>query len=107
MQVHEIMTPKAMSKTLLVGSRVKLPSRPDSFGQIFESADGRLPVDTCVRDGDTLLESCWTLSRNLLVALIDVGLDHDTDDGLLAGAELITNGLCDAWLVAMILVGVA
>jgi len=69
-----------MTKTLLVGSRVTLPSRPDSFSQIFESADGRLPVDTCVRDGDTLLESCWTLGRDLLVAFIDVGLDHDTND---------------------------
>jgi len=104
MQAHNIITPEAMTKALLVGNRVALSSRPDSLSQIFESGDSRLPVDACVGDGDTLLQSCWALGRNLLVTLVDVGLDHDADDRFLACAELFADHLCDTWLVAMVLV---
>lgn len=81
-------------------------SDSDSICQILESGDGRLPVDAGIGDGDTLLESRWTLGWNLLVALVDVGLNHNTDDGVLSGAKLVTNDLGDTWLVAVVLVGV-
>ena len=43
----------------------------------------------------------------LLVALVDIGLDHDGDDAGLALAQLVGNDLCDLGLVAVVFVGVA
>lgn len=82
----------------------KLASVPDSCCEIFEDIDGRLPIDACIRDAHTLLESGWSLGWHLLVAFINIRLDHDTDDGGLAGAELFTNDFCNLWLIPVVLV---
>ena len=86
---------------------VDLASLTDSLSQVLESRNGRLPVDAGIGDGDALLEAGWTLGWDLLVTLVDVGLDHDTDDGLLAGAKLVADSLGNGWLVAVVLVGVS
>lgn len=86
---------------------VPLPPRPHRGGQVLEHRDGRVPVDARVRDADALLEAGGPLGGHLLVALVDVGLDHDADDGLLAVAQLVGDDLGHFGLVAVVLVGVA
>jgi hypothetical protein len=40
----------------------------DSSSQLFEHLLGVLPVNTCVRDGDTILQTLLAFLGNLLVA---------------------------------------
>jgi len=84
-----------------------LSALSDSCGQIFENLDCGVPIDASVCDGDTLLEAGWTLRRDFLSALVDVGFNHDTDNGVLAVAKLICDDLGDLGLVAVVLQGVA
>ena len=77
------------------------------LGEVLERRDGGLPVDAGVRDADALLEAGGALGGDLLVALVDVGLDHDADDGGLSLAELVGDGGGHLGLVAVVLVGVA
>ncbi len=85
----------------------ELTSGPYSGGQVSKYGNGRIPVDAGVGDANALLEPRRAFRRYFLVALVDVGLDHDTDDGRLAFAELIGNHLCDLGLVSVVLVRVA
>ena len=88
--------------------RPDLSSRPDGVCQLFEHVDRGGPVDAGVGDADALLERGeTTLGWDLLVALIDVGLDHDADDGLLALTELVADSLSDLGLVPVVLARVA
>jgi len=77
-----------------------------SLSELLERSYRVLPVDAGIRDADTLLESGGALSGDLLVALVDVGLDHDADDGGLTLTELLSNDGGNLGLVAMVLVGV-
>lgn len=86
---------------------VLFPPRCNGVGEVIEHSDGALPVNAGICDGDALLERAGTFGWDLLVALVDVGLDHDGDDAGLALAELIGDDLCDLGLVAVVLVGVA
>ena len=79
----------------------------DSIRQILEGGNGALPVDAGIGNRNALLERGWSLGWHLLVALVDVGLDHDADDGLFACAQLLADDLGDAGLVAVVFVGVA
>lgn len=83
------------------------PASPDGLSQVLKGIDGLLPADTGVSDTDTLLETGRTLRRHLLVTLVDVGLDHDTDNGVLTLTHLLGQLLSDKRLVAVVLVGVA
>lgn len=76
------------------------------LGQVLEHTDGRLPINAGVCDADALLECRGTLGGNFLVALVDVGLNHDTNDGLFTFAQLVADNLGNLWLVAVVLVGV-
>lgn len=79
----------------------------NSSSEVLESSDGGLPVDASIGDGHALLQAAGALRWDLLVALVDVGLDHDTDDAGLAVSDLVGHILCDLGLVAVVLVGVA
>lgn len=75
---------------MTVGGRLlDLSSGSDALGKVLEDIDGCLPVDAGVGDTDTSLEARRTLGRNLLVAFVEVRLDHDTNDTVLAGAKLL------------------
>ena len=76
---------------------------PDGSSEVLEDIDGRLPADAGVGDGNTLLETAGTLGGHLLVSLVDVRLNHDADNGVLAGTKLIGNGFGDLGLVAVVL----
>jgi len=76
----------------------------DSIRKLLEDFDGRFPVDTSISDANTLLETGWTLGRDLLVAFVDVGLDHDTDDGFFTSTELVTDNLSYLGLISVVLV---
>lgn len=91
-----------------VGSSLPLLSPvADGGGQVLEHGDGGLPVDAGIGDGDALLEAAGALGRHLLVALVNVGLDHDADNARLALANLLGDRLGHQGLVAVVLVGVA
>lgn len=93
-------------RNLAVNGTVDVASLPNCGSQIFKHGDGAVPVNAGICDADTLLQSGGTLRWYLLVTLVDVGLDHDTNDGLLAFAELVSNNLGNLGLVAMVFVGV-
>lgn len=86
---------------------VHLTTLANRLSELLEGRDSGLPVNAGIGDADALLERRGTLSGNLLIALVDVGLDHDTNDGLLALADLVGNDLGNLGLVAVVLVGVA
>jgi hypothetical protein len=83
------------------------PPLGNSSGQILEHSDGAFPVNAGISDGNTLLESTGAFSGNLLIALVDIRLDHDSNDACLALAELVSNDLGDLGLVTVVFVGVA
>lgn len=87
--------------------RLDSPTSPDGFSQVLKNVDGHLPADTGIGDTDTLLQTGRTLRGHLLVTLVDVGLDHDTDNGVFTLAHLLGQLLSDKGLVAVVLVGVA
>lgn len=87
--------------------RVLGPPLRNSRSKVLENSDGALPVDARIGDRDALLEPAGALGGDLLVALVDVGLDHDGDDAGFAIADLVGDDLCDLGLVAVVFVGVA
>ena len=80
---------------------------PHSSSEVFEHSHGALPVYARICNGDALLQTARTLGGHLLVALVDVGLDHDAYDAGLAFAELVGDGLGYLGLVAVVFVGVS
>ena len=78
----------------------------NTISEILENLDRHLPVDASIRDADTAEKSLSSLGGNLLVTLVDVGLDHDTDDTSLTLTQLIRDLLGDKGLVEVVLVGV-
>jgi len=83
------------------------PPFPDGSGQVLEHIDRGVPVNARVGDGDTSLQSRRTFGGYFLVALVKVGLDHDTDDAVLALTKLVRNDLGDLRLISVVLEGVA
>jgi len=79
----------------------------NSSSKILEHSDGAIPVNASVGDRHALLERTGALGGNLLVALVDVGLDHDGDNAGFALADLVGDDLGDLGLVSVVLVGVA
>jgi hypothetical protein len=86
---------------------VLCPALRDSSGKVLEHRDGALPVNTGIGNGNTLLESAGTFSGYFLVALVDVGLDHDGNDAGLSFTDLVRDDLGDLRLVAVVFVGVS
>lgn len=85
----------------------RLSSSTYGICELLEGLDGRIPVNAGIGDTDAFLKRAKALCRILLVAFIDVGLDHDTDDLVLALAKLVANGLSDFGLVLVVLLRVA
>lgn len=73
----------------------------------IEGLDGGVPVNARVGDGDTVLESRGALGGDVLAPSVDVGLDHDTSDGGLAGRELGADVRADLGLVVVVLARVS
>jgi hypothetical protein len=88
------------------GGCLLLSSFPYGGRQVLERGDGGFPIYAGIGDGDALLEAAGALCGHLLVALVDVGLDHDAYDAGLAVADLIGYVFGYLWLVAVVLVGV-
>lgn len=75
----------------------------NSVRELLEDVDSRIPIDAGVCNADSLFKHCWTFGRNFLIAFMNIGLDHDTDDGCLAFSKLVANGLSNLWLVSVVL----
>lgn len=86
---------------------VLLSPGPNGGGEVLKNLHGRVPVDTGISDTNALLQTRWTFGRHFLVAFVDVGLDHHTNDGLLAFSKLISDDLGDLRLVSVVLVRIA
>lgn len=86
---------------------IPLPPCPDGLRKLLEDLHRRIPIDTGVRDADALLQRGGAFGRDFLVAFVDVGFDHDADDGRFAFAELIADRLRHVRLVAVVFVRVA
>lgn len=76
-------------------------------GKVLKHCDGGIPIYAGVGDGDTLLQSARAFCRHLLVALVDVGLDHNADNAGLTLANLLGDGFGYKGLISVVLVGVA
>lgn len=75
---------------MTIGGRLLgLSSDSDGLGEVLEDVDGCLPANAGIGNTDTSLEARGTLGRDLLGTLVEVRLDHDTNDTLLAGAKLL------------------
>lgn len=90
-----------------ISSTILLSPCSNCGRKILEDCDGAVPINAGIGDTDALRKCCRALGRDLLVTLADIGLDHDTDDGIFALSELITNYLGHLWLVPVVLVRVA
>lgn len=67
---------------------LSLSSLLDTLRKLTEYLFGGLPIDASIRNTDTLLQTRLAFGRNVLSALAQVALNHDTNDTLLAGLEL-------------------
>ena len=86
---------------------IPLPPRPNSLSKLLQDLHGRLPIDARVRNTDALLQRGGAFGGHFLIAFIDVGFDHDADDGRFAFAELVADRLRHDRLVAVVFVRVA
>ena len=85
----------------------QLSSFSDGRCKTLEDFYSAFPVDASVCDADTLLESDWSFGRYFLVALVDIRLNHNTNDRSLASTKLVANNLCYLGLISVVLVRVA
>jgi hypothetical protein len=90
-----------------VGLALVRPTLRNSGSKVLEHTNSGVPVNASIGDGDTLLKAARALRGDLLVALVDVGLDHDTNDAGLAVADLVCDVLGDLGLVAVVLARIA
>lgn len=93
--------------TVFLGTAVYLSAGADSLREVLEDSHRILPVDARIGDTDTRFESGGALGGNFLVALIDVGLDHDTNDSIFTLAQLVGNNFGNLGLVVVVFLGVA
>jgi len=73
------------------------------FIQPIQHLDSGLPVNTGISDADAILESGGAVFRNILPASVDVGFNHDTSNGTVAGNQLLADGINNLWLVVVVL----
>ena len=85
----------------------RLPPHSNRISKLFKDFDRRLPVNASVSDANTLLQAGWALRRDFLVALVDVGFDHNTNDTSLAFPKLVADYSSDLRLVPVVFVRVS
>lgn len=85
---------------------VSVAAFSDGLSEVAEHSLGSLEVDAGVSDRDTTLQVGGTGTVALLVALVDVTLDHDTNKLLVALSDLLSNRGEHLGLVAVVLLGV-
>jgi len=79
----------------------------DGRSQVLEYLYRGIPVYACICDTDTLLQTGWALGWYLLTSLVQMGLDHDTDDAVFAFSQLLRNRFGDLGLIAVVLLRVS
>lgn len=83
------------------------PSCLNGGSKVLEYTNGGVPVYAGIGDGDALFQPAGALRWDLLVAFVDVGLNHDANDARLAFAELVRDSLRYLGLVAVVFVRVS
>ena len=87
-----------------------LSPRPHTLAKALERRYGGFPGYAAVRDGLAVLEACGARDGDVLAALDEVGLEHDTHDhrgGLGVALELARDVLSDLELLDVLLRRVA
>lgn len=87
--------------------RTNFPPSAHAISQIPQGVGGRVPVDAGVGDADAALEPRETGAGDFLVAGAEIGFDHDANNPLLSGAELVDDVVGHQWLVIVVLERVA
>lgn len=90
----------------IASSLLRSPLRNRS-SQILKHRNRSLPIYACIRDTDALFQRTGALGGDFLIALFNVGFDHDADDAGFAFADLVGDDFGDFGLVAVVFVGVA
>ena len=76
-----------------------------SVCKLLKQLHGALPVDARVGDAHSVLQIGGVFE--ILPTRMDIALDHDTDDVLVARLELLDHARCDFGLVLVVLLAVA
>lgn len=83
---------------------LQAPPAPHRGGEIIQHVHGGLPIDARVRDGHASLERLLAFLGHVLPPFVDVALDHNANDSVLAAAHLLGDGFGDDRLVLSSLV---
>ena len=78
-----VCTPAAAGHLLLSTARCH------TVGEGLEGSHGGIPVDTSIGDGNTVLELIRLPLHQILAPLVDVGLYHAPEDGLVSCSQLV------------------
>ena len=83
--------------------------RLDSICETLEDTSRRVDVDACIGYAHAILELPKQRIPRLegLLAFVDMTLDHDTNDALVASGDLLRDRLCNDRLVRMYLFRIA
>jgi len=65
------------------------------------------PNEKCVSKERSEWKANHTIFGNILLASINIGLDHHASDGTVASNQLVADGVDDFWLIEMVLEGVS
>jgi hypothetical protein len=98
---HELLI--ALSLACSIGTALQCSPGANTLCKVLQDHNSGRPINTRIGDGNTTLSLCNTTLGDFLVALEKVRLDHDSDDAVLAGAELIRYGFCNDGLVLVVL----
>src|SRR5262249_35710600 len=86
---------------------LSLSSLPHRTSKIFQHLNSSVPADTRVGNTDALLQPAWSLRWNLLVAFVDVALNHHTHNTIITIFNLFSNRGSNFRLVPMVLLRIA
>mmetsp|Transcript_22751 Transcript_22751/g.72900 ORF Transcript_22751/g.72900 Transcript_22751/m.72900 type:complete len:323 (+) Transcript_22751:100-1068(+) len=80
-----------------------LTPRLDRIRDLVENSLGRREVNTSIGNRHAVLErgEVGVAGVELLLALVDVRLDHEANDALVASSDLLADLICNLWLVGV------
>src|SRR5579871_2674822 len=86
---------------------LSLSSLPHCIGKILQHLNSSIPVDTRVSNTNAFLQPTWSFRWYLLIAFIDMTLDHHTHNTFITISNLFSNRSSNLWLVPMVLLRIA
>lgn len=84
-----------------------LSPRSNRISKLLEDHHCCVPIDAGVRDANALFECLRSFGWNRLLSLVQIGLDHHTNNGSLTSSQLVADCLCNFRLVTVIFVRIS